>query len=90
VDAHQRFEIAERRFKAREYRNARIALECVVDKIAWDREYDLFLKSHYLLGRVCEKLVDQPAAEKHYGEVIVVKYDYEDANDRLTQLQARG
>jgi tetratricopeptide (TPR) repeat protein len=50
----------------------------------------LFVEAHYMLGRVCEELKDYPAAEKHYGEVLVVDYEYKDARARLEKLQGGG
>jgi hypothetical protein len=50
----------------------------------------LFVEAHYMLGRVCEELKDFPAAEKHYGEVLVVDYQYKDALARLEKLQGGG
>jgi tetratricopeptide (TPR) repeat protein len=50
----------------------------------------LFVEAHYMLGRVCEELKDFPAAEKHYGEVLVVDYEYKDALARLEKLQGGG
>lgn len=50
----------------------------------------LFVEAHYMLGVVCETLKDIPAAEKHYGEVLVVDYDYKDALARLEKLQGGG
>jgi len=47
----------------------------------------LFVEAHYMLGVVCEALKDIPAAEKHYGEVLVVDYEYKDALARLEKLQ---
>jgi tetratricopeptide (TPR) repeat protein len=47
-----------------------------------------FIEAHYLMARVCEELGDTAAAEKHYGEVLVVEYDYKDALQRLEALQA--
>ena len=54
----------------------------------FDQDPDGYKDTYYLLGRVCEELGDKPAAEKYYGEVIVVDYEYKDANDRLTKLQS--
>jgi hypothetical protein len=39
---------------------------------------------------VCDELGDKPTAEKHYGEVLVVDYEYKDAKDRLEKLQGGG
>jgi tetratricopeptide (TPR) repeat protein len=48
---------------------------------------ETFKECHYLLARVCEELGDQPAAEKHFGEVLVIDYEYKDARERLEKLQ---
>lgn len=50
----------------------------------------LFTEAHYLLARVCEELCDRADAENHYGEVLVVDYEYRDARERLEKLQAEG
>ncbi|REJ86448.1 MAG: tetratricopeptide repeat protein [Planctomycetota bacterium] len=47
----------------------------------------LFVDAHYHLGRICEELGDAAAAENHYGEVLVVDYDFKDARERLESLQ---
>jgi len=47
----------------------------------------LFVEAHYMLARVCEELKDIPAAEKSYGEVLVVDYEYKDARIRLEKIQ---
>lgn len=50
----------------------------------------LFVKAHYMLGWIHEQLGDKPAAENHYGEVLVVDYEYKDARERLEKLQGGG
>lgn len=49
---------------------------------------ETFKECHYLLARCAEELNDLATAEKHYGEVLVVDYDYKDARTRLEKLQA--
>ncbi len=39
------------------------------------------------MARVTEQLGDKATAEKHYGEVLVVDYDYKDARQRLEAIQ---
>jgi tetratricopeptide (TPR) repeat protein len=66
---------------------ARGQFERALPELNFDQDPDGYKDTYYLLGRVCEELGDKAAAEKHYGEVIVVDYEYKDANDRLTKLQ---
>ena len=47
---------------------------------------ELFLKSHYALGRLAEEAQEVKVAEKHYSEVLGLDYNYRDANERLTKL----
>lgn len=49
---------------------------------------DLFLKTHYVLGRLCEKAGQRDKAEDHYNEVLAVEYGYRDTLKRLEGLQA--
>ncbi len=53
-----------------------------------ETDKNLFLECHYLAGRVAEQQGDKVAAEKHYGEVITVEFDYKDALKRLEDLQS--
>jgi len=66
---------------------ARGQFERAVPDLNPDTEADTFKECHYLLGRVCEELGDGPAAETHYGEVLVQDYDFKDAKARLEKLQ---
>lgn len=66
---------------------ARGQFERAVPDLNPDTEPDTFKECHYLLGRVCEELGDGPAAETHYGEVLVQDYDFKDARARLEKLQ---
>jgi Flp pilus assembly protein TadD len=50
----------------------------------------LFCDAHYSLGWVCEQLGELADAENHYGEVLVVEYEYKDALQRLEKLQSGG
>jgi tetratricopeptide (TPR) repeat protein len=65
-------------------------LERGVAVLTHDADPKLFVEAHYLLARVCDELGDKPTAEKHYGEVLVVDYEYKDAKDRLEKLQGGG
>ena len=67
---------------------ARGQFERALPELNFDQDPNQFKETYYLLGRVCEELGDKAAAEKYYGEVIVVDYEYKDANDRLTKLQS--
>ncbi|MBL8851477.1 MAG: tetratricopeptide repeat protein, partial [Planctomycetaceae bacterium] len=66
---------------------ARGQIERGVAEVNAPEDPKLFVEAHYLLGRVCEELKDFPAAEKHYGEVLVIDYEYKDARARLEKLQ---
>lgn len=48
----------------------------------------LVIESQYLLARIYEQLGNTEKAESHYGEVLVLEYDYKDAKDRLEALQS--
>jgi tetratricopeptide (TPR) repeat protein len=67
---------------------ARGQFERALPELNFDQDPDGYKETYYLLGRVCEELGDKAAAEKYYGEVIVVDYEYKDANERLTKLQS--
>jgi len=69
---------------------ARGQFERAVPDLNLDADPDTFKECHYLLGRVCEELKDFPTAEKHYGEVLVVDYEYKDARERLEKIQGGG
>lgn len=69
---------------------ARGQLERGVAEVDAPDDPKLFVEAHYMLGRVCEELKDPAAAEKHYGEVLVVDYEYKDARERLEKLQGGG
>ena len=53
-------------------------------------QQDDFCKSHYALGRLAEAAKNYQEAEKHYGEVLGVNYNYRDANDRLTAIAEKA
>lgn len=55
--------------------------------VAQDRP-DLFKKTHYVLGRLCEKAEKREEAEDHYNEVLAVDYEYRDTRQRLEKLQS--
>jgi tetratricopeptide (TPR) repeat protein len=48
---------------------------------------DLFLKCHYVLGRLAEEKGDAEAAISHYTEVLSLDYNYRDARTRIDKLQ---
>ena len=48
---------------------------------------DLYLKCHYVLGRLAEEKGDADAANNHYGEVLSLDYNYRDARARLEKMQ---
>jgi tetratricopeptide (TPR) repeat protein len=72
------------------YPLARGRFELAVPAIDSASDRELFLECHYWLGRVCEQLQDFPAAEKHYGEVLVLDYNYKDVEKRLEKIQGGG
>ncbi|QDT37196.1 tetratricopeptide repeat protein [Stratiformator vulcanicus] len=53
-------------------------------------EEGLYLKSHYVLGRLAEDADDRDKAEDHYSQVLAIEYDYRDARKRLENLQAKA
>lgn len=67
---------------------ARGQLERAIPELNYEADAQAFKEAHYLMGRICEELGDAATAEKHYGEVLVVDYDYKDSRERLEQLQA--
>jgi tetratricopeptide (TPR) repeat protein len=66
---------------------ARGQFERALAKLNHDTDPKDYLDCHYLLGRVYEEVGDGPAAEQHYGEVLVHDYDYKDALHRMENLQ---
>ena len=66
---------------------ARGQLERAVPEMDFNNDPDSFKECHYWLGRVLEQLGDKAGAEKHYGDVLVVDYDYKDTRERLEKLQ---
>ena len=50
----------------------------------------LFVKAHYLAGRLCEKTGRFEEAEDHYNEVLAVDYSYLDTRARLEKIQREG
>ncbi len=47
---------------------------------------ELFLKTHYALGRIAQQNGDRDAAENHYQEILAIDYDYMDVAKRLREL----
>jgi tetratricopeptide (TPR) repeat protein len=66
---------------------ARSQLERSVTELNAADDPKMFVKAHYMLAWIYEQLGDKPAAENHYGEVLVVDYEYKDARERLEKLQ---
>lgn len=66
---------------------AKNQFERAVPDLNHDHEPDTYKETHYLLARVSEETGDPEKAIHHYGEVLVVDYDYKDARDRLEKLQ---
>ncbi len=67
---------------------ARGQLERAIPELNHDRDPKLYKEAHYNLARILEELGDTAGAEEHYGEILVVDYDYRDARQRLESLQA--
>ena len=65
---------------------AKRQFENALEAIDTHEQPELFLKSHYALGRLAEEAKETKAAEKHYSEVLGLDYNYRDANERLTKL----
>lgn len=66
---------------------ARGQFDRALPELDHDVDPQIFLDCHYLAGRVGEELGDTPAAETHYGEVLVYDYEYKDARQRMEALQ---
>lgn len=66
---------------------ARGQLERAIPELNHEQDPDSYKEGHYLLGRVLEELGDKTNAEKHYGDVLVVDYDYKDCRKRLEDIQ---
>jgi tetratricopeptide (TPR) repeat protein len=72
------------------YPLARGRFELAIPELNATADKDLFMECHYWLARVCEQLQDSAAAEKHYGEVLVLDYNYKDVEKRLEKIQGGG
>ncbi len=59
-----------------------------VPDLDFDTDPSTYTEAHYLLARVCEETGDTEKAIHHYGEVLVVDYNYKDALQRSEKLQA--
>ncbi|MBT5018082.1 tetratricopeptide repeat protein [Planctomicrobium sp.] len=69
---------------------AKSQFERAIPDLNLDNSPETYKEAHYLLARVCEETGDKEKAVHHYGEVLVVDYDYKDAKDRLESLQGGG
>lgn len=49
---------------------------------------DLFLKCHYVLGRLAEEKGDAETSMNHYTEVLSLDYNYRDTKTRMEKLQS--
>jgi tetratricopeptide (TPR) repeat protein len=65
-------------------------LERAIAELSYEKDPKLFKEAHYNLGRVYEQLGDTANAEKMYGEILVVDYEYRDVRVRLEKLQGGG
>ena len=66
---------------------ARGQLERAAPDMDHNADPDSYKECHYWLGRVLEQLGDKAGAEKHYGDVVVVDYDFKDTTKRLEDIQ---
>lgn len=66
---------------------ARGQFERSIPDLDFNVDPDSFKEGHYYLARVAEELGDRATAEKHYGEVLVVDYEYKDTCKRIESLQ---
>ena len=66
---------------------ARGQLERAAPDMDHNNDPDSYKECHYWLGRVLEQLGDKAGAEKHYGDVVVVDYDFKDTTKRLEDIQ---
>lgn len=62
--------------------------ERAVPELNSESQPETYKEAHYLLARVSEETGDTEKAIHHYGEVLVIDYDYRDARDRLEKLQS--
>lgn len=61
--------------------------ETAVKLVNQHEQPELFLKCHYVLGRLSEEKGDVDAAVSHYTEVLSLDYSYRDARARMEKLQ---
>jgi tetratricopeptide (TPR) repeat protein len=73
--------------KEKKFPLARRQFEKAAHKVNQHEDTDLYLKVHYWLGRLCQSVDDNEAAENHYSEVLAVNYEYKDALKRLEDIQ---
>lgn len=69
---------------------ARSQFERALPEINPEADQKTYMECNYLLARVCEDLGDAKTAETHYGNVVVLDYDYKDALKRMEKLQGGG
>lgn len=61
--------------------------ESAVKLVNQHEQPELFLKCHYVLGRLAEEKGDNDAAVNHYTDVLSLDYNYRDARNRMEKLQ---
>jgi len=61
--------------------------ETAVKLVNQHEQPELFLKCHYVLGRLAEEKGDVEAAISHYTDVLSLDYNYRDARTRMEKLQ---
>lgn len=66
---------------------ARGYLMWAVPDLGFGEDLELYKSGHYFLARMEEERGNLATAEKHYGEVLVVDYEYKDTLQRLEELQ---
>ncbi len=61
--------------------------ETAIKLVNQHEQPDLFLKCHYVLGRLAEEKGDVDSAVSHYTDVLSLDYNYRDARTRMEKLQ---
>lgn len=69
---------------------ARRQFESALPDLKLETHPEQYKDAHYTLGRLCEEMKDNKAAEEHYQEVIGTDYGYKDTLQRLNRIQSSG
>lgn len=62
--------------------------EAAIGQINQHDHPELFLKCHYVLGRLAEEKGDMETAINHYADVLSLDYNYRDARGRMEKLES--